>query len=79
MIDQDLTNHVESASDCESNHESALKDLRLQPLFEKEIPESIPGFELEAEDSKKMNTYWKAGESAAQEVNLNFILSLSLS
>lgn len=36
-------------------------------LFKSEIPESVPGYELSAEDGKNMTQLWPAGYKAAEE------------
>ncbi|KAG0144362.1 hypothetical protein CROQUDRAFT_65197 [Cronartium quercuum f. sp. fusiforme G11] len=75
IINQDLSSHIDAAPDCKPNDPSATDDSRLANLFEVEIPASIPGFELAEEDRKNMESYWKAGEAAAQEMLEHFMTS----
>lgn len=73
IINNDLSSHLDPASDVESNDPTAMHDDRLKSLFEVEIPSFIPGFELPGEEAKRIRDYWPAGETAAMKLLDEFV------
>lgn len=65
---QNLGHYLHEASFPEANEGSIRESEIFGPLFETPIPDSIPGFELEAADKAKMAEIWPEGESKANEV-----------
>jgi inorganic pyrophosphatase len=70
MINSNLDEYVAAAADCQPNSPEIKQVEMLNKLFDCEVPTSLPGFELSAEDSQVMHQNWKAGEQAAEEVKL---------
>jgi deoxyribodipyrimidine photo-lyase len=42
-------------------------------LFDTPVPASIPGFELDDDDRKKIQEVWPAGENVAEKVMSRFM------
>ncbi|OAV91256.1 hypothetical protein PTTG_08253 [Puccinia triticina 1-1 BBBD Race 1] len=75
LINSNLDDYIAAAEDCQPNS-PAIKEVQiLNKLFDCEVPTSIPGFELSAEDSRVMHEHWKAGEQAAEELLHQFLNS----
>lgn len=70
--------HVDKHPEClkqsdniSPNSPSVRNDHRFSSLFERTLPKSIPGFELE--DQEKMEELWPAGTDAARDVLFAFL------
>jgi deoxyribodipyrimidine photo-lyase len=69
VVNDKLDHYLKEAADPTANDPSVRESEVFGPLFETEIPTSIPGFELDDADKAKMAEVWPAGESAAREVS----------
>jgi deoxyribodipyrimidine photo-lyase len=72
-----LDEYIEESPKPLSNPESIRQDKKLSPLFKTPVPDTIEGFELDENDSAKMEEYWPAGESAAKQVPTTRLKSTS--
>ncbi|CAH7671441.1 photolyase [Phakopsora pachyrhizi] len=75
LINQNISDYVDTAEDCKPNQSSIYEDVKLSKLFDCQIPRSVKGFELSEEDSKVMKISFKEGEDAAHKILDNFINS----
>ncbi|KAJ7498792.1 FAD binding domain of DNA photolyase-domain-containing protein [Mycena latifolia] len=70
-LNANIPHYLENCPSPHSNSESVRTSPKFGPLFESLVPESVPGFELDAVDRAKMEEVWPAGETKAQEVGSN--------
>ncbi|KAJ3909876.1 DNA photolyase, FAD-binding/Cryptochrome [Lentinula edodes] len=73
--DQYLTEYP----DPHPNVDGVREDTELSRLFECEVPEFVPGFEMEDDDKQTMATVWPAGEEVALQILSLFLHTKSRS
>ncbi|KAF5390716.1 hypothetical protein D9757_002682 [Collybiopsis confluens] len=61
------------------NSDGIRDDPQFSKLFDAEVPTSLPGFELDEEDSKMMNKVWPEGEDIASQILDRFLRKKSQS
>ncbi|KIY74171.1 hypothetical protein CYLTODRAFT_340648 [Cylindrobasidium torrendii FP15055 ss-10] len=78
-----LVNHdssyVEDAPAPKPNEQDVREKEPLAAMFKEMVPDFVDGFKLEADDKKKMEECWPAGEDAALEVLARFLKTKSRS
>ena len=78
VVNDKLDHYLKEVARPTANDPSVRKSKIFAPLFEAEVPASIPGFELDDAEKEKMAEVWPAGESAAREVSGSAFLVFSL-
>ncbi|KAK7060513.1 DNA photolyase phr1 [Paramarasmius palmivorus] len=72
-LNEDLDYYLKEYPSPEANPTSIKESKKFSELFDTQVPESIPGFELEEGDRKAMLEVWPAGEEHAQKVLERFV------
>ncbi|KAF7332011.1 Deoxyribodipyrimidine photo-lyase [Mycena kentingensis (nom. inval.)] len=75
VLNEDVTRFLHQRQDPQPNAESIRSSSKFGPLFDRELPSSIPGFELDEADANKMAEVWPSGETAAREILQRFMQS----
>ncbi|KAJ7094646.1 FAD binding domain of DNA photolyase-domain-containing protein [Mycena belliarum] len=78
-LNADIPHYLEDCPAPHANSESVRDSPELSGLFDSLVPESVPGFELDAADRAKMEEVWPAGETKAQDILKRFISTKSRS
>ncbi|KAJ7047244.1 FAD binding domain of DNA photolyase-domain-containing protein [Mycena alexandri] len=78
-LNADIPHFLEDCSKPHPNRESVRATAKFAKLFDSEVPESVPGFELDSADRTKMKQVWPAGETAANDILLRFLRTKSRS
>ncbi len=68
-----MQHYVDDQGGVLPNHSSARKHAALAPLFDATVPESVEGFELDAEEKQKMAEMWPVGEDVPEQVLERFM------
>ena len=71
ILNGNIPRYLENCPMPHANAESIHKSAKFASLFGTPVPVSIPGFELDEEDRKRMQEVWPAGEDVAEEVLLH--------
>ncbi|KAJ7179017.1 DNA photolyase, FAD-binding/Cryptochrome [Mycena filopes] len=78
-LNADIPHYLENCATPHANSESVRSTTKFAELFDSEIPESIPGFELDPTVQTKMKEVWPAGETAANDILMRFLRNKSRS
>ncbi|KAG5639252.1 hypothetical protein H0H81_004913 [Sphagnurus paluster] len=68
VLNNNIPYYLEDCPKPHPNPASIHDSKKFAPLFETPVPDSLEGFELTEEGSKKMRDIWPAGEDVAAEV-----------
>ncbi|KAF5344091.1 hypothetical protein D9758_008838 [Tetrapyrgos nigripes] len=72
-LNDDVAHFLDESPKPNPNSEDVCKSKEFSHLFETPVPKSIPGFELDDEDRKTMETVWPTGEDVAFEILDQFL------
>jgi deoxyribodipyrimidine photo-lyase len=67
-LNKNIPYYLEDCPKPHENSESIRKLDQFASLFDTPVPASVPGFELDDVDRKKMQEVWPASESVAEKV-----------
>ncbi|KAK6974962.1 Deoxyribodipyrimidine photo-lyase [Favolaschia claudopus] len=72
-LNADIPHFLEDCPEPHPNPQSVHENKKIKDLFNSQVPQSIPGFELDPNDRKRMELAWPAGEIAANEMLRRFL------
>ncbi|KAF8195756.1 FAD binding domain of DNA photolyase-domain-containing protein [Mycena galopus ATCC 62051] len=72
-LNANIPHFLENCAEPHPNSESVHTSAKFEVLFDSSVPESVPGFELDAADRAKMKEVWPAGEASANEMLQRFL------
>ncbi|KAJ7507943.1 FAD binding domain of DNA photolyase-domain-containing protein [Mycena galericulata] len=72
-LSANIPHYLENCPKPHPNPESVRKSIKIAPLFDSLVPESVTGFELDPADRAKMEQVWPAGETVAHDILQRFL------
>ncbi|KAF8238795.1 hypothetical protein L208DRAFT_1240741 [Tricholoma matsutake] len=72
-LNKNIPYYLENCPKPHANSVSIHETGQFASLFDTRVPASIPGFELDDEDRKKMQEVWPAGEKVAEKILQQFL------
>ncbi|KAK7061835.1 Deoxyribodipyrimidine photo-lyase [Favolaschia claudopus] len=72
-LNANIPHFLEDCQEPHPNPQSVYENKNIKDLFNSQVPQSIPGFELDPDDRKRMDLAWPAGEIAANEMLRRFL------
>ncbi|KAJ4478256.1 DNA photolyase, FAD-binding/Cryptochrome [Lentinula aciculospora] len=73
ILNDNLDHYLKDFPGPHSNADGIREDPKFSKLFRCEVPKSVPGFELEFDDKKTMESIWPAGEEVARQILDRFL------
>lgn len=68
QVNNHMARHLGQAPDPQPNDVAVRQSDLFGPLFDREVPTSVSGYELSADDKLTMEETWPAGTADAQDV-----------